>query len=76
MPRISSLEEFSELPSLIFSKLFFYLLLCNFTFMFCKWFVYYLIGFNQPNRDDDDDDDDGTVTDNLSSMRSSLFETD
>ena len=44
--------------------------------MFCKWFVYYLIGFNQPNRDDDDDDDDGTVTDNLSSMRSSLFETD
>ena len=37
--------------------------------------VYCLIGFNQPNRDDDDDDD-GTVTDNLSSMRSSLFATD
>ena len=36
--------------------------------------VYCLIGFNQPNRDDDDDD--GTVTDNLSSMRSSLFATD
>ena len=45
--------------------------------MFCKWLVYCLIGFNQPNRDDDDDDDDdGTVTDNLSSMRSSLFATD
>jgi len=43
--------------------------------MFCKWLVYCLIGFNQPNRDDDDDDD-GTVTDNLSSMRSSLFATD
>ena len=47
--------------------------------MFCKWLVYCLIGFNQPNRDDDDDDDDdddGTVTENLSSMWSSLFETD
>ena len=45
--------------------------------MFCKWLVYCLIGFNQPNRDDDDDDDDdGTITDNLSSMQSSLFATD
>ena len=43
-----------------------------FTFIFCKWLVCCLTGFNQRNRDndedddDDDDDDDGTVTDNLS----------
>ena len=68
MPRISSLEEFSELPSLIFVLIIFSYLLLHaiFTCIFCKWLlVCCLIGFYQPNRDDDDDDD-GTVTDNLS----------